>query len=201
MERIQRLPAYYHPCVFIIDDHADVRDSYVALLQSYGLHVEAFASAEDFLSSTAADSCGCVLTDFELTGCNGLELLKNMKATDCPPFWSQALWIQIPQAPRSRKEHSQFWRNPIRCNHCAKPSSLLSRTIHNSAPVSESRGSQQRSIIGITTQTRATRGIRRSAGLFILTSETSVKDALLHGKGQVHYPRWRKPDCFSGTKR
>ncbi|QDV15418.1 Transcriptional regulatory protein TdiR [Gimesia panareensis] len=80
MERIQRLPAYYHPRVYIIDDHADVRDSYVALLQSYGLHVEAFASAEDFLSSTAADSCGCVLTDFELTGCNGLELLKNMKA-------------------------------------------------------------------------------------------------------------------------
>lgn len=80
MERIQQLPAYYHPRVYIIDDHADVRDSYVALIQSCGLHVQAFASAEDFLNSTAADSCGCVLTDFQLTGCNGLDLLKNMKS-------------------------------------------------------------------------------------------------------------------------
>lgn len=80
MKRLQKLPEYYHPRVYIVDDNDTVRDSYVTLIQSCGLNAEAFSSAEEFLHSTAADSCGCLLTDLQLTGCNGLDLLKQMKS-------------------------------------------------------------------------------------------------------------------------
>ncbi|MCR9233078.1 MAG: response regulator [bacterium] len=80
MKRLQKLPEYYHPRVYIVDDNDTVRDSCVILMQSCGLSVEAFCCAEDFLRGTAADSCGCLLTDLQLTGCNGLELLKQMKS-------------------------------------------------------------------------------------------------------------------------
>ncbi len=80
MQRLQKLPEYYKPRVYIVDDNDTVRDSYITLIQSCGLSAEAFSSAEDFLNSTAADSCGCLLTDLDLDGCNGLDLLKNMQS-------------------------------------------------------------------------------------------------------------------------
>jgi FixJ family two-component response regulator len=80
MQRLQKLPEYYQPRVYIVEDDEAVRDSCAMLIQSSGLSVEAFSSAEEFLRSTAADSCGCLLTDLQLTGCNGLELLKQMKS-------------------------------------------------------------------------------------------------------------------------
>ncbi|WP_299467963.1 response regulator [uncultured Gimesia sp.] len=80
MNRLQKLPEYYKPSVYIVEDNESVRDSYVTLIKSCGLHVEAFASAEDFLRSTGINSCGCVLTDYQMNGYNGLELLKNMKS-------------------------------------------------------------------------------------------------------------------------
>ncbi|WP_417392130.1 response regulator transcription factor [Gimesia sp.] len=80
MNRLQKLPEYYNPSVYIVDDNEVVRDSYVTLMESCGLHVKAFESAEEFLNNIEKHSCGCVLTDFQMNGCNGLELLKTMKS-------------------------------------------------------------------------------------------------------------------------
>lgn len=67
--------------IFIIDDDEEVRMSTLALLQSQGMSVMLFNSAETFLSKTDNSITGCVISDFEMdVSCNGIELLKRMQA-------------------------------------------------------------------------------------------------------------------------
>jgi two-component system response regulator FixJ len=64
--------------VFIIDDDIDVLDVLRSALETAGFRVDAFGSAIRFLSSGAAALAGCVLTDFQMPGMNGLELQKEL---------------------------------------------------------------------------------------------------------------------------
>lgn len=63
------------PAVHIIDDDDAVRDSLAVLLEIRGLSVVTYPSAEDFLSALTDDLSGCVVTDVQMPGMNGLELL------------------------------------------------------------------------------------------------------------------------------
>ena len=49
--------------VFVVDDDAAVREAIENLIRSVGLHVEAFASAQDFLRSKRPDVPGCLVLD------------------------------------------------------------------------------------------------------------------------------------------
>ena len=69
-----------HPTVHIIDDDDDVRDSLAFLLDTAGLHVEAYASAPAFLAALPSGPRGCVVTDARMPDMTGLELLKRLKA-------------------------------------------------------------------------------------------------------------------------
>jgi FixJ family two-component response regulator len=60
--------------VFLIDDDPGVRDSLSLLLALQGIRIQVFASAESFLATFVAESCGCVLTDLRMPGMTGLEL-------------------------------------------------------------------------------------------------------------------------------
>jgi FixJ family two-component response regulator len=60
--------------VFLVDDDSSIRDSLSLLLALKGIRTQVFASAESFLASLGADSCGCVLTDLRMAGMSGLEL-------------------------------------------------------------------------------------------------------------------------------
>src|SRR5438552_3855306 len=60
--------------VSIVDDDVSVRQSTRRLLRSSGFRVEAFASAEEFLSSGWAGETACVILDLRMPGMNGLEL-------------------------------------------------------------------------------------------------------------------------------
>jgi two-component system response regulator FixJ len=66
--------------VHIIDDDAAVRDSLAILLETHGLPVATYASAEAFLDALAAGADGCVVTDVQMPGMNGLVLLAALKA-------------------------------------------------------------------------------------------------------------------------
>ena len=60
--------------VSIVDDDESVRDSVSALVRSLGYTPHAYASAEDFLNSAAAESAHCLVADIQMPGMNGIEL-------------------------------------------------------------------------------------------------------------------------------
>jgi len=60
--------------VFIVDDDPGMRDSLTILLETAGLRLECFASAEAFLKVCATDREGCLLLDVRMPGMSGPEL-------------------------------------------------------------------------------------------------------------------------------
>ena len=72
------LMAETQPIVFVVDDDASVREALERLVRSAGLRVEAFASAEEFLTRPRADAPSCLLLDVQLPNLNGLDLQRRM---------------------------------------------------------------------------------------------------------------------------
>jgi FixJ family two-component response regulator len=60
--------------VFVVDDDPSIRESLQGLLQAAEIHVQTFASAEEFLTSRRPDSPACLVLDIELPGLSGLDL-------------------------------------------------------------------------------------------------------------------------------
>ena len=65
--------------VFIVDDDVSVREGLTELMQSLGLSVRAFASAQDFLAHLDKDAVGCLVLDVYMPGMTGLDLQREMK--------------------------------------------------------------------------------------------------------------------------
>lgn len=68
--------------IFVVDDDESVRDSARALLESYDLVVEDFASAQAFLEGFERGRKGCVLLDINMPEMGGLELLELLRDRD-----------------------------------------------------------------------------------------------------------------------
>jgi FixJ family two-component response regulator len=68
--------------IFIIDDDASLRESLRNLIQSVGLRVQAFTSAQEFLRSNRPDVPSCLVLDVRLKGLSGLDLQKRMAEAD-----------------------------------------------------------------------------------------------------------------------
>jgi FixJ family two-component response regulator len=66
--------------VFVVDDDPAVRDSVIWLLESVGLRVESFASAQAFLDCYEPSHPGCLLLDLRMPGMSGLELQQRLAA-------------------------------------------------------------------------------------------------------------------------
>lgn len=62
--------------VFVVDDDRDMRRSLQWLIESAGLSVEVFESAEQFLQRTEQSEPGCLLLDLRMPGIGGLRLLE-----------------------------------------------------------------------------------------------------------------------------
>ena len=60
--------------VFIVDDDASFLKSASRLLRAAGYSVKGFESAPEFLGQLTPETSGCVVTDLQMPGCNGLEL-------------------------------------------------------------------------------------------------------------------------------
>jgi FixJ family two-component response regulator len=68
------------PRVHIVDDDEAMRDSLKWLLESHGLKVDSYPSAEAFLQGFGADFCGCLVLDVRMPGMNGLDLHQELQA-------------------------------------------------------------------------------------------------------------------------
>ncbi len=66
--------------VYVVDDDEAMRDSLVWLLESHGLTVQAYPSAEAFLRASPEDMRGCVVLDVRMPGMSGLELHDHLVA-------------------------------------------------------------------------------------------------------------------------
>jgi FixJ family two-component response regulator len=65
--------------VFVVDDDPGIRDSVRWLLESVGLRVETYDSAQAFLDAYVATRPGCLILDVRLPGMNGLDLLEELR--------------------------------------------------------------------------------------------------------------------------
>lgn len=72
-------PAGKEPCVFLVDDDADIRASLSRALSLRGYQVHAYASAADFLESYDGQTPGCLILDYGMPQMNGLELQKHLR--------------------------------------------------------------------------------------------------------------------------
>src|SRR3954452_6665811 len=67
------------PLVHVLDHDAPIRSALEALFDSVGLELQAYATAEDFLSANRTDRPGCIVLDVRLPDVNGLEFQGRMK--------------------------------------------------------------------------------------------------------------------------
>jgi FixJ family two-component response regulator len=66
--------------ICIIEDDESVRRALRRLMQSVGFDVKDFATAEEFLQSSAQSLPSCLLLDVNLPGLSGLELQRRLHA-------------------------------------------------------------------------------------------------------------------------
>lgn len=70
------------PTVFVVDDDDAMRHSLQWLIESVGLNVECYGTAEAFLDSHYPGRSGCLLLDVRMPGMGGLELQEYLKRHD-----------------------------------------------------------------------------------------------------------------------
>jgi RNA polymerase sigma factor (sigma-70 family) len=64
--------------VFVVDDDQAMRNSLKWLIESVGVQVESFASADEFLAQYQPGRAGCLVLDVRMPGMSGLELLEHL---------------------------------------------------------------------------------------------------------------------------
>ena len=66
--------------IFIVDDDEPVRDSTCALLESHGMPVFAYASADALLRTAVLKHGDCLILDNHMPGMTGVELVEELRA-------------------------------------------------------------------------------------------------------------------------
>ncbi len=70
--------------VHIVDDDASFLAATSRLLRASGFQVKTFAAANDFLAQRDIDAAGCVVTDLQMPGMDGLDLQEALGRTRNP---------------------------------------------------------------------------------------------------------------------
>lgn len=70
------------PLVYVVDDDADVRDSLRLLLESVGIEVDVYDSADAFLGrdDMGLNRARCLLLDVRMPGMGGIALLEHLRS-------------------------------------------------------------------------------------------------------------------------
>ena len=70
-------PSSFH--IAIVDDHESVRSALGSLLRSYGYQTSSFDSAESLLAGAAPDAYQCIISDLQMPGMSGIDLLEQLR--------------------------------------------------------------------------------------------------------------------------
>ena len=82
MKTNSRLSDSPNATVFVVDDDQAMRSSLQWLIESVGMKVESFASADDFLRQYYPGRAGCLLLDVRMPGMSGLDLQEYLRHND-----------------------------------------------------------------------------------------------------------------------
>ena len=66
------------PLIAIVDDDQSMLHALVGLVRSAGYDVRGFASAEDFLGCGMVARFACIVTDVQMPGISGIELMRHL---------------------------------------------------------------------------------------------------------------------------
>jgi FixJ family two-component response regulator len=75
---MKKIESYKDCVVYLVDDDIIIRDSVSVLIESTGLIIKCFESAEDFLNNYIPDQPGCLILDVRMPIMNGLELQEEL---------------------------------------------------------------------------------------------------------------------------
>ena len=105
-----------HSTVFVVDDDRSVREGLVDLINSVGMRVEAFSSAQEFLHYKRPDTPACLVLDVRLPGPSGLDLQRQLGRSEHPiPVIFITGHGDIPMSVRAMKEGAvEFLTKPFR---------------------------------------------------------------------------------------
>lgn len=91
--------------VFVVDDDPEVRSSLRRLVESVGLIVETYATAQEFLDNLDAARSGCVITDIRMPGLSGLDLQEKLaERNSLLPVIILTGYGEVPTAVRAMKQ-------------------------------------------------------------------------------------------------
>ncbi len=126
------------PTVFIVDDDEAMRESLTWLIESVGLTVKTFASADEFLQSYYPGRAGCLLLDVRMPGMSGLELQKHLREQQLTvPVIMITGHGDVPMAVRAMKSGAiDFIEKPFNDEQ-------LLESIRNALAVDDTRRDQQ----------------------------------------------------------
>ena len=103
-DKLNTKPLATGPTVFVVDDDPGARQSVLALVESMGLAVETFESAEQFLATFDSSRPGCLVTDFRMLGMSGLELQEALAREKIKlPVIVITAYADVPTAVRAMK--------------------------------------------------------------------------------------------------
>ncbi len=92
------------PTVFVVDDDPAMRQSLRWLLQSVGLAVETYPTAEAFLAAADGTRPGCLVLDVRMPGMSGLHLQEELKSRGIMlPIIVITGYAEVPTAVRALK--------------------------------------------------------------------------------------------------
>jgi DNA-binding NtrC family response regulator len=105
-----------NPFICVIDDESSIRASLSNLLRSAGLRVQAFATAQEFLTNWPQEAPGCLVLDIHLPGISGLDLQQELAGGDAQiPIVFMTGYGDIPMTVRAMKAGAiEFLTKPFR---------------------------------------------------------------------------------------
>jgi len=71
------------PTIFVVDDDQAMRNSLKWLIESIGMKVRTYSSADEFLNSFYPGRAGCLLLDVRMPGMSGLDLQAHLEREEC----------------------------------------------------------------------------------------------------------------------
>jgi FixJ family two-component response regulator len=103
------------PTVFVVDDDPSMREAISRLIKSVGLNPETFSSAKEFLDHKREDVPACLVLDVRLKGQSGLELQRELAASNPIPIIFITGHGDIPMSVRAMKAGAvEFLPKPFR---------------------------------------------------------------------------------------
>ena len=104
------------PCVLVIDDDPEFRDSVARLLRTIGLETRQFSSVSDFLTADPTAGPTCLVLDVRLPGQSGLELQRELTAANRQvPIIFMTAHADVPMSVQAMKGGAiEFLTKPFR---------------------------------------------------------------------------------------